>query len=291
MSSSKVRRQKQRQEEQRLQREALARLKELDSIKRKKSEGDKKMADGPTAPVKTVADLGKVSATTIQKIISCWELCGKVVGNCDRVLLWGVSGTGKSWAARKFNLKSEIFSVSLTDDTPAAELRGHYGLVEGSYKWLDGPCTMAWRRGCRLALNELEKASGDAQTYLLGVLDDLEIAQQTLPTGETLCPQQGFHVVATMNGNPETDLLPALRDRFPVCIHIDQVSPEALAKLPDNLQKVAKNSGIVADVQRRISVRAWNEFAKLRNSLGDELASECIFGARSKDVLNALKLA
>jgi hypothetical protein len=108
------------------------------------------------------------TATKVEPRFRCWELIEKVVGRCDRLLLWGVSGTGKSWAARRANLNdSQVFSVSLTDDTPAAELRGHYGLVEGSYRWLDGPCVMAWRTGARLVLNELEKASGDAQTFLL----------------------------------------------------------------------------------------------------------------------------
>lgn len=222
--------------------------------------------------------------------MSCWELCESVVGICPRVLLYGVSGTGKSWAARKMNLSSRVFSVSLTEDTPAAELRGHYGLVEGNYKWLDGPCVMSWRQGVRVCLNELEKASGDAQTFLLGILDDMEIAQQTLPTGETIYPAEGFHVVATMNGHPDQDLNPALRDRFPVCIHIDQVAPPALAKLPEDLRHVAKNSGVVEHQQRRISVRAWNEFARLRERIGVEKAAYCIFGERAKIVIDSLKL-
>jgi MoxR-like ATPase len=173
---------------------------------------------------------------------SCWELTENTVGKCPRVLLWGVSGTGKSRAARKNNTSGSVFSVSLTEDTPAAELRGHYGLVEGSYKWLDGPCVMAWRQGVRLCLNELEKASGDAQTFLLGILDDMEIAQQTLPTGETIYPADGFHVVATMNGHPDQDLNPALRDRFPVCIHIDKVAPPAIEKLPADLRKLPRTA-------------------------------------------------
>lgn len=223
---------------------------------------------------------------------SCWDLVDAVVGNYDRVLLWGVSGTGKSWAARRNNLDGkQVYSVSLTDDTPAAELRGHYGIVEGSYKWLDGPCTLSWRNGTRCVLNELEKASGDAQTFLLGFLDDLEIAQQTLPNNETITPKAGFHVVATMNGHPDQDLIPALRDRFPICIHIDQVAPPALARLPEEIQKLAANSGVIKEDQRRISVRAWNEFAKLRERLGDEVAATCVFGDRAKTVIDSLKLA
>lgn len=222
---------------------------------------------------------------------TCWELVDEVVGNCDRVLLWGVSGTGKSWAARRNNLNgSPVFSVSLTDDTPAAELRGHYGIVEGSYKWLDGPCVLAWRKGCRCVLNELEKASGDAQTFLLGFLDDIEIAQQTLPNNETVTPKKGFHVVATMNGHPDQDLLPALRDRFPVCIHIDEVAPPALEKLPPTIREIAKNSGIIKEAQRRISIRSWNEFVRLSEIVGEPMAAHCIFGDRANTVLEHLKL-
>lgn len=223
---------------------------------------------------------------------TCWELVEAVVGRCDRVLLYGVSGTGKSWAARRNNLNdAEVFSVSLTDDTPAAELRGHYGIVDGSYQWLDGPCTLSWRRGCRCVLNELEKASGDAQTFLLGFLDDIEIAQQTLPSNETVRPTKGFHVVATMNGDPDQDLLPALRDRFPVAIHINEIAPPALEKLPSHIRTVAKNSGIIQDAQRRISVRAWNEFAKLSELVGEEIAAEAIFGKRARTVLDHLKIS
>ena len=139
-------------------------------------------------------------------------------------------------------------------------------------------------------LNELEKASGDAQTFLLGILDDMEIAQQTLPTGETIYPKKGFHVVATMNGHPDEDLNPALRDRFPVCIHINEVAPAALAKLPASIREVAKNSGIIETAQRRISIRVWNEFIKLREHLGEPMAASAVFGDRAKTALDHLRL-
>ncbi len=241
---------------------------------------------------KSAVKSSKPSLLSSPKTMNCWDLVEKVVGNTDRVLRWGVSGTGKSWAARRGNLgKSQVYSVSLTDDTPAAELRGHYGLVDGSYRWLDGPCIMAWRNGSRLVLNELEKASGDAQTFLLGLLDDLEISQQTLPTGETVRPQKGFHVIATMNGNPEQDLVPALRDRFPVCIHIDEVAPPALAALPPRFRKVAANAGIIEDVNRRVSIRSWNELAKLSKIVDEKTAAQCIFGKRAQTVLDHLKIS
>jgi hypothetical protein len=222
----------------------------------------------------------------------CWEMCEAVIGRSERVLLYGVSGTGKSYAARKANLNgTEVYSVSLTDETPAAELRGHYGLRGGEYEWMDGPCVKAWRRGSRLVLNELEKASGDSQTFLLGILDDFEIAQQTLPTGEMITPTEGFHVIATMNGNPEEDLEPALRDRFPCCININSVAPGALKNLPTDVRKAAVNTGLVKDPQRKISVRVWNEFVRLRDEFGEQFAASCVFGNKSKTALNHLKVA
>ena len=93
-----------------------------------------------------------------------------------------------------------------------------------------------------------------------------------------------------MNGHPDQDLLPALRDRFPVCIHIDEVAPPAIARLPADLRGVAKNAGIVKTEQRRISIRVWNEFARLREQLGVETAAHCVFGDRADAVLDHLKI-
>jgi len=225
--------------------------------------------------------------------MSCWDVVSKVLTKTDRVLLYGPSGTGKSYAGKRFGIKPDaydnVYSFSLTEDTPAAELRGHFGLKGGEYVWMDGPCVSAWRKGTRLVLNELEKASGDAQTFLLGILDDMDIANITLPSGEMVKPLPGFHCVATMNGEP-SDLNAALRDRFPVTIHVDEVAPGALKALPDDIRELAKRTGLVKDEERRISVRSWKEFALLRPEVGDEMAARAIFGAGYKDVMAAFKL-
>src|SRR5207244_1607050 len=118
-------------------------------------------------------------------------------------------------------------------------LRGHFIPKGQEFIWMDGPALTAFRLGSRLVLNEIDKASGDALTFCHALLDDPGIARITLPTGETVIPHEDFHVIATMNGEPE-DLPDALRDRFAVRIHIDKLHPEAVEALPKDLHKIAR---------------------------------------------------
>ncbi len=107
-------------------------------------------------------------------------------------------------------------------------------------------------------------------------------------------PKEGFQVVATMNGVPE-DLPPALRDRFPVTIDVNEVNPMALKALSKDLQWVARNSAIVPDEDRRISIRAWMEFDQLRTKIRGEStqeknwrAAQAVFGYRAEEALRSL---
>ncbi len=64
----------------------------------------------------------------VKETIECWELASKVIGFSDRVLLYGVPGTGKSYQATKYNLKEgqKVETITLTEDGSAMELRGHF---------------------------------------------------------------------------------------------------------------------------------------------------------------------
>ena len=84
------------------------------------------------------------------------------------------------------------YSVTLTPDTPAAELRGHYIPVGSDFKWQDGPAISAWRYGGRLVVNEIDHAGGDALSFLLVCLDSDSTACLTLPTGEMVRPHPQF---------------------------------------------------------------------------------------------------
>jgi MoxR-like ATPase len=219
-----------------------------------------------------------------------WDLVSKVIPHSRTVLLYGPPGTGKSFAAHNAELSGrQLFSVTMTPETPAAELRGHYIPQGSQFVWQDGPAIKAWRFGGRLVINEIDHAGGDALSFLLNCLDTPETACLTLPTGELVKPHPKFQAVATMNGEP-TDLPSALRDRFPVTIEVDAVHPIALETLPHDLRNAALGSAL-ADSERRIGIRAWQCFASLRSSIGAEAAAAAIFAKRAKDVLDSLKIA
>jgi len=150
-----------------------------------------------------------------------WANITLALSSYDRVLLHGDPGTGKSRASKSDE------RCYLTMDMPAAEIRGHYlPSEEGGFRWHDGPATTSWRNGTRLGIEEIDAASGDCLTALLGYLDDKSNAYMTLPSGETIRPADGFSVVATTNELPSV-LQANLLDRFEVVYNVQFPNPEA----------------------------------------------------------------
>jgi MoxR-like ATPase len=222
----------------------------------------------------------------------CWALFHEVVAFSDRVLLYGPPGTGKTRRALEIAVggTQAVYSVILTEETPAAELRGHWIPDPSGFVWLDGAAVRAWKAGARLVLDEIDHASGDVMNLLMAIVDAQETACLTLPNGEVLRPARGFSVIATMNGDPD-QLPPALRDRFTVAIEIDAVHPAALAALPPHIRQAAEATALLPK-ERRLSVRSWVQFAHLREHVDELTAAKVTFGrALAKDILDAVRLA
>ena len=204
------------------------------------------------------------------------------------VLLAGRPGIGKSRlahlvAAGGFNEK--VFAIVLPEDTPVAELRGHFLPAGDTWKWHDGPVTRAIREGSACILDELSHLSPEAQTFMHAAMDDSPI---TLPTGETITKAKKPWFIATQNDEADA-LRPALKDRFPVVLNVRQPLPEAYLGLPDELQTPAKRQ---VEGTNESSLRPWYAFAQLRENLGDEQAADLIWGkGKGKELVQALKLA
>ena len=221
-----------------------------------------------------------------------WEFVEKVIScQCFRTIyLYGPPGIGKTWAAYNMGDTSDgVLSVTLTEDTPAMELRGHYVTTERGMVWQDGSFTRAMRSGQRLVLNEPSHSAPDVQSFLYPVLENLETARLTLPTGETVTPAPGFRVILTDNLPP--DQLPAaLQDRVNSVLHISRPHPDALALLSPEIREAASVS-FRLEAERRVSLRGWLMLEEASAFLGLADAALAVFGPeRGPQILSAIEL-
>ena len=162
---------------------------------------------------------------------------------------------------------------------------------DGSFQWVNGSALKAWEgngvNGGRLIVDEIDKASGDVFALLLAMLDSPESASWENPeSGRVHRPREGFSAVMTTNIEDMRELPMALADRFPVRIRINAPHPTALEKLSHDLRDYAVR---MADAgNRRISLRTFMSFDKLRKQLGDERSARIIFGDRAESIMDAI---
>ena len=236
---------------------------------------------------------------SFEDVPSCWrDLADVLAAGISRVLLYGPSGTGKTYAALHHgvgNVASE--RLVCTEDLTSGEITGTWMPVgENRWEWREGPAIRAWRGtgglGGRLVVDEVDRASGDALSTLLAVTDSPESARWRNPeTSEWVRPGPQFSVVMTTNVDDLDDIAPSLRDRFPVSIRIDRPPITALASLSADLRAPAL-AGSLGPASRRVSLRSFYAFDELRRHLGPTRAAQLVFGDdAATSVLDALAIA
>jgi MoxR-like ATPase len=222
-----------------------------------------------------------------------WALAEEILARADvqTVYIFGPPGIGKTYAAYKFGrIESGTYPITLTPETPASELVGHYTPRGAELLWHDGVFSRAMRAGGRLVINELSHASSDVLAILYAVLESPATSSISLPTGEVLRPSEGFNVVATDNEPPD-NLPEALRDRFDCVVHLTTPHPALLEKLHPRLRRAAERS-LTLDDERRVSTRRWLTISRLLGPMGSKKACQAVLGfERGTQVHEAIILA
>jgi MoxR-like ATPase len=232
--------------------------------------------------------------SALQSIIVKWSDIPTVLHAAaavgENVCLFGPPGTGKSWIARQSN-GGPVFAINLTEETAAYEIRGYDRLTDdGKQTYCLGPGYASWDvENGRFVVEEIEKTSGDAMSCLLGILDSRDVAMARLPDGREIRPKEGFHAIATSNMSSVDELPPALADRFPICLWVGAPNPDAIKMLPEDLREPARSTCCITDPERRIGLRKWIAYSKIREHLDPKLAGKAVFGRQHRDVSNAIK--
>lgn len=219
--------------------------------------------------------------------VDCWTRAELALTHCSRVFLSGPPGVGKTYAALRYALAGRnVYSATMTPESPSAESRGSYMPKGGEFAWMDGPFTTAMREGARLIVNEVSNASEDVLAFLYGVLESDETARITLPTGETVTSAPGFQVVVT--DNQPLELLPeAIRSRLATQVHIPLPHPAAMERIRESYRDIALRSFQLPDHDtRRTTLRHWlNVEALLAKDVGEEVAFALTFGVEHGQML------
>lgn len=231
-----------------------------------------------------------------QNLPQCWaDVENALNAGIDRLILFGPPGTGKTYAGLNLgDVNAGAYRLICTEEMTNADVTGHYKPnAQGAWAWQEGSAIKAWQgdgqRGGRLVIDEIDKAGGDVFATLLAMTDSPESAKWEHPeSGRLVRPLDGFSVVMTTNIEHMNELPEALKDRFPVAIRINQPHPNALALLSADLRNYAVR---MADAgERRISLRTFFAFDKLRKSLGDQESARLVFGKQAESVLDAIAI-
>ena len=227
--------------------------------------------------------------TTIQ--LTDWQKAEFAIKHSNRVLLYGLPGTGKTYFGLNSNT-TNAYRLICTEEMTDADLIGCYKQnAQGTWSFAEGVGIKAWREGARLVVDEINRMNGDVESRMMALIDSTASSSWQHPdTGEVVKPHPSFSVVATMNGEPE-DLAPAILDRLTVRCQVNTPHPDAIASLPDWLRSMAE-SMTSPDASTRYSLRAFVDFnAMYQASNNMELSAQVIFPTAYQQMVDVLKVA
>lgn len=186
------------------------------------------------------------------------ELFCAAAGKKLPVLLKGPTGCGKTRFLEymAFKLNRPLVTVACHEDLTTSDLVGRYLLKGEQTQWVDGPLTVAVKKGAICYLDEVVEARKDTIVVIHPLTDDRRI----LPLekkGEMIEAADDFMLVVSYNPGYQTilkDLKQSTKQRF--------VSLEFVFPPPDQEQViVCKESGI----DQRVAEKLVELAGKIRN--------------------------
>ncbi len=204
------------------------------------------------------------------------EVFQKAFENKLPLLLKGPTGTGKSrfveYAA--YLLQLPLITISCHEETSSTDLIGRYIIKGSETVWIDGPLTIAVRKGGILYLDEVAEARPDVIVAIHSLTDHRrELYIDKL--GETVKADKDFMLIASFNPGYQKgykELKPSTRQRFvalsfqypdtikevEIIINETGIDTESAKKLVTIGQKIRnlKELGLTETVSTRLLVDA-----------------------------------
>ena len=165
------------------------------------------------------------------------------------LLIKGPTGTGKSrfveFMANEVGKK--LITVSCHEETSATDLIGRF-IIKGSETiWIDGPLSIAVKKGYILYLDEIAEARPDVIVAIHSLTDHRrELFIDKL--GETIKAHEDFLLVASFNPGYQKgfkELKPSTRQRF-VALSFDYPQPKVEVEI------LVNETGISADIASKL---------------------------------------
>lgn len=174
------------------------------------------------------------------------------------LLIKGPTGTGKSrfveFMAQEVGKK--LITVSCHEETSATDLIGRFIIKGAETIWIDGPLSIAVKKGYILYLDEIAEARPDVIVAIHSLTDHRrELFIDKL--GETIKAHEDFLLVASFNPGYQKgfkELKPSTRQRF-VALSFDYPQPKVEVEI------LVNETGISAD----IALKLVNIASKIRN--------------------------